>query len=267
VELLGLEAMDIGISPTRWQRDLFPQAYRSRIRVIHEGVDTSFFSPDETAVFELPETRGLLTRKDKVLTFATSSLEPYRGIHIFLRALPEILKSHPDCQIVIAGSVERTRYGKSPKGGLTRLINELLHTICIPRERIHWVGLLNIERYRALLRVSTAHVYLTVPFVLSWSLIEAMSVGCSIVASATPPVEEVLRDEENALLVEFQAVEDLAAAVSHLLSNPTAYQHLGRRARQIILSRYDREQACRSYNGLLDELQAITHTPFRRKII
>lgn len=256
VELLGLEAMDMGLSPTRWQRDLFPAAYRSRIRVIHEGVDTVFYSPKESAAFELPSGR-VVTRKDKIVSFATSSLEPYRGIHTFTRSLPLILRQHPDCHIVIAGASGNPRYGVAPEIEGLPLVDALIREAGISGDHLHRVGILEREAYRNLLRVSSAHVYLTVPFVLSWSLMEAMATGCSVVASDTSPVVEVLRHEENALLVDFFSPHGVAEAVNRLLSEPSAFDPLGLRARQTILSRYDRVQAKRAYARLIDELLAI----------
>ena len=265
VELMGIESMDIGLSPTRWQRDLFPAAYRPRIRLIHEGVDCEAFAPFENAVFELPGTGRRLTKVDKVVTLATSSLEPYRGIHTFIRALPSILSSHPDCQVVIAGSGDAPRYGHSTTIDGLHLIDALLAENPLPLERIHFVGFLEKEAYRSLLQVSSAHVYLTVPFVLSWSLMEAMAVGCSIVASATAPVLEVLRNEDNAFLVDFLSPEDVAKRVSMVLSSPSDFQHLGLRARQTIQSRYDRRLSKKAYGFLIEEMMAIRLASTRRQ--
>ena len=257
VELLGLESMNMGLSPTRWQRDLFPAAYRPRIRVIHEGVDTERFAPNDNARFEIPGDGRFLTRKDRVLTLATSSLEPYRGIHTFIRALPAIFSRHPDCHVVIAGSGDAARYGASPRIGGLPLIEALLLENPLPRDRIHCVGFLQSDAYRSLLQVSSAHVYLTVPFVLSWSLMEAMAVGCSIVASDTAPVLEVLRDQDNALLVDFFSPDELAQRVSLILSNPADFQYLGLRARQTIQSLYERRHSKKAYEALVDELMVL----------
>jgi glycosyltransferase involved in cell wall biosynthesis len=256
VELLGLEAMDMGLSPTRWQRDLFPKAHRARIRVIHEGVDTTYFSPRKEASFSLP-TGEVLTRRHPILTFATSSLEPYRGVHSFVRALPDILARHPDLRVVMAGEAESPRYGRSGAHEQQNLLDVLLEENGLPQARIHRVGRLPKDQYRNLLRVSRAHVYLTVPFVLSWSLLEAMATGIPIVASATPPVLEVLHDEDNALLVDFFSPQDIAQAVDRILTAPSSFESIGMRARQTVISRYDRVNARRAYVRLIDELLAI----------
>ena len=256
VELLGLEAMDMGLSPTRWQRDLFPKGHRPRIRVIHEGVDTTYFAPRKEACFTLP-TGEILTRHDAILTFATSSLEPYRGVHCFVRALPEIFSRFPDLHVVMAGDAGSPRYGRGGSHPERNLLDVLLEENGLTEARIHRVGVLPKDQYRDLLSVSRAHVYLTVPFVLSWSLLEAMAMGIPIVASATPPVLEVLHDEDNALLVDFFSHHDIAHAVNRILSAPAAFESIGLRARQTVLSRYDRINARRAYVRLIDELLAI----------
>lgn len=256
VELLGFQSIDIGITPTCWQKSLFPAVMHHSIRVIHEGIDTEFFSPDPNAEFMVPHAGHCLTRGDKVVTFATSSLEPYRGIHVFLRSLPKILHQHPDCHVVIAGSESGPRYGNAGMNG-KRLIEALLAETGLSRNRIHFVGLLERSHYRSLLQVSSCHIYLTVPFVLSWSLIEAMSTGCKLVASSTAPVLEVLDNDKNALLVDFFEIDDLAEAVCTLLNNPDKYEHLSVNARNKAIDDYDVHITKAEYGALINELTSI----------
>jgi len=158
---------------------------------------------------------------------------------------------------VIAGASGNPRYGVAPEIEGHPLVDALIREAGISGDHLHRVGILEREAYRNLLRVSSAHVYLTVPFVLSWSLMEAMATGCSVVASNTMPVVEVLQHEENALLVDFFSPYGVAEAVNRLLSEPSAFDPLGLRARQTILSRYDRVQSKRDYARLIDELLAI----------
>lgn len=234
--LLALEACDRGIAPTRWQRDSHPEAFRSKIAVIHDGVDTETLRGDPAARFELPD-GTVLTREDEVLTYAVRNLEPYRGFPSFMRALPKILQARPGARVLIIGGDE-VSYGAPPAPGKTWR-ETMLADVPMDPARVHFLGHLPYDRYLAALRVSRAHVYLTYPFVLSWSMVEAMALGCVLIGSDTPPVREVLQHGENGLLVDFfspQAIADQAIAV---LADPGAFAHLGRAARETAVERFD----------------------------
>lgn len=254
-EALGFLSLDVAISPTAWQRSLFPRAFQPQIRLIHEGVDLTCFEPDGEAVLTL--TDGTTLRQgQKIVTFATHSLEPYRGIHTFLRAVPQILAEHPDAQIVVAGRDEVLYGAAPPQGGSWReyLCAELQG---LDDPRLHWVGFLEADDYRRLLQVSGVHVYMTVPFVLSWSLMEAMASGCILVASDTAPVREVLRHGQNACLVDFFSSAELAATVGRVLENPMAYQHLAVQARCDAETHYDVLDSVKRYSQLFQEMAEI----------
>jgi len=200
--LLGLAACDWGMSPTVWQKTRHPAVWHDRISVRFDGIDTNAAAPDRSAAFVLPD--GVTVRPgDEVVTYVARGLEPYRGFPSFMRALPAILRARPAARIVIAGSDE-VSYGKPPPDGLTWR-QHMLNEVAIDPARVHFLGRLSREAYLRLLQVSAAHVYLTVPFVLSWSMLEAMAAGCLIVGSATPPVQEVIADGENGVLVDFFA--------------------------------------------------------------
>jgi glycosyltransferase involved in cell wall biosynthesis len=122
---------------------------------------------------------------------------------------------------------------------------------------VHFLGMLDHRSYLNLLQISSVHVYLTYPFVLSWSLIEAMSCGCLIVGSATPPVLEVMRDGENGLTVDFFDHQRLAARVEAALESPREMQVLRRGARETALARYDlRRVLLPRWLALFDDLIA-----------
>jgi len=197
--LLALADCDSGISPTNWQRSTFPKEYREKITTIHEGVNVDLAKPNPAAVFRLPSGREL-HRSDEVVTFVARSLEPLRGYHIFMRALPRIMAERPHAQIVVVGS-EGASYGASPPSDKTWksiFFEEVIHQI--DQKRLHFVGRLPYSSYLNALQISSVHVYLTYPFVLSWSLLEAMSAGCLVIGSDTAPVREVLNNK-NGLLV------------------------------------------------------------------
>ena len=242
---LHFEQADGAISPTAWQANTFPASFRDKITVVHDGIDTGTLAPrPETSVTLDGLTLG---RDDEVITFVNRNLEPVRGYHIFMRALPELLAARPNAQVVIVGG-SGTSYGAKPKGNATwkqTFIDEVRHQIPDGDwRRVHFVGNLPYDRFVDLLRVSTVHVYLTYPFVLSWSLIEAMSLGCAIVASDTAPVTEVISDGETGRLVNFFDSAALVTAVSSLLDNPAERERLGAAARAKAIAHYDLKRHC-----------------------
>lgn len=236
--LLSMETADWGWSPTQWQASQFPEHFRSRLSVIHEGIDTDTVKPDEAAVFELPG--GVkLSKRDQVVTFVNRNLEPYRGFHIFMRALPRILQEHPEAHVVLVGG-DAVSYGSLPNEGghwRAKMLAEVGGKLDM--HRVHFVGKIPYERYLSLIQVSSAHVYLTYPFVLSWSMLEAMATECVLIASDTPPVTEVVEHEKNGLLVDFFDVDAIAEQVKNVLKNPKRYLAMRQQARKTILERYD----------------------------
>jgi glycosyltransferase involved in cell wall biosynthesis len=239
VNLLAFHAADWGHSATEWQRGLNPIEMQSRISVLHEGVDTALACPDATARFQLPLSRRVLTGRDEVVTYVARNLEPYRGFHIFMRSLPQLLRRRPRAQVVIVGG-DGVSYGAPPAPRSSyreMMLKELGAELDL--SRVHFLGMLDHKVYLNLLQVSTAHVYLTYPFVLSWSLIEAMACGCLIVGSATPPVLEVLRDGENGFTVDFFDYRALAERVEAALASPADMRGLRAAARATALARFD----------------------------
>lgn len=183
------EIMDAGLSPTRFQADTFPERFQDRMSVIHDGVDTELVRPNADAALPLEGGR-VLTRADEVITFINRNLEPFRGYHVFMRALPALLAARPQAQVVLLGGDEVSYGAKAPDGKSWKqiFIDEVRDQISeADWARVHFLGRVPYERYLSLIQVSRVHVYLTYPFVLSWSLLEAMSVGAAIVASDTPP--------------------------------------------------------------------------------
>jgi glycosyltransferase involved in cell wall biosynthesis len=241
--LLALAECDQGVAPTRWQRSTFPAAFQDRIAVLHEGVDTSIAKPSDHASFRLPSGR-VLTSADEVITFAARNFEPLRGYHIFMRALPRIMAARPGAQIVIVGG-NGTAYGAQPPPGQSwKSIFPREVGNRIDMDRVHFTDHLPYRDYLRALQISSAHVYLTYPFVLSWSVIEAMSVGCVVIASDTAPVREVIEDNRNGLLVPFFDVTGLADRVVDVLAHRDRYATLRIAARLTVLDRYDLERTC-----------------------
>lgn len=244
--LLHFEIADAGLSPTQWQAEGFPERFRSRITVMHDGIDTGVVAPDPTATFAIGTAEGALRldTDDEIITFVSRNLEPYRGYHVFMRALPAILERRPHAQVVIVGG-DGVSYGSRPPQGhcwKTLFLEEVGERL--DRTRVHFTGTLDYRSYLSLLQVSTVHVYLTYPFVLSWSLIEAMSTGCTILASDTAPVREAIRHDETGRLFEFFDSAALAQRACALLDDPGARRRLGAAARAQAQRRYDLASVC-----------------------
>ncbi len=243
---LHFDIADAGISPTHWQASTFPEPFRSKITVIHDGIDTETVAPNPNVSLTLNTPNGalILTREDELITFVNRNLEPYRGYHIFMRALPELLRRRPKARVLIVGD-DGVSYGAQPPDGqkwkdifLNAVIKQL------DMSRIHFLGHIPYQYFIPLLQISRVHVYLTYPFVLSWSLLEAMSAGCCIVASDTQPLHEAIRQDETGRLVNFFAVNTLTDEVCALLENPQKRQQLGANARAFAKAHYDLKTIC-----------------------
>lgn len=234
---------DAGLSPTFWQASTYPPALRRMIEVIHDGVNTDICRPNPEARFTLPDGK-VVAPGDEVLTFVNRNLEPYRGYHIFMRALPDVLAARPNAQVVLVGGDE-VSYGGTPKGEKgwkDKILAEVRDRL--PMDRVHFVGKLPYDQFLALMQVSRAHAYLTYPFVLSWSMIEAMSCGAHVVGSRTKPVEEVITDGHNGTLVDFFDVPGWTAALTEALANPEAFQPRREAARASVMAHYDLNSRC-----------------------
>lgn len=244
--LLQFQKADAGISPTHWQASTFPEHISKKISVIHDGIDTEVIKPNLDAQFMLDSGR-VLTRKDDVITFVSRALEPYRGFHMFMRSLPILLKERPNAEVLIVGK-EGVGYGAQPPAGMSwkqQFINEVFPKLNeSQRARIHFLNTIAHDRFISMLQVSTVHVYLTYPFVLSWSLLEAMSVGCSIVASDTQPLHEAISHDETGLLVDFFGPEALANAILSLLGDSDLRSRLSSAAREFAKATYDLKTMC-----------------------
>jgi glycosyltransferase involved in cell wall biosynthesis len=244
--LLHFEVADAGISPTHWQASTFPEPFRSKITVVHDGIDTVSLAPDPKVSLTL-NGKLVLTRKDEVITFVNRNLEPYRGYHIFMRALPEILKRRPNARVLIVGA-DDVSYGARPENGqkwkdiFAKEVRPLISDT--DWSRVHFLGNVPYTAFIPLLQLSSVHVYLTYPFVLSWSLLEAMSVGCAIVASDTQPLHEAIKHDETGRLMNFFDVQKIASEVCALLDDPEERARLGANARAFAQANYDLQTVC-----------------------
>lgn len=239
--MLSFDAIDGAISPTKFQASTFPEPFRRKIMVIHDGIDTQVIAPDPQVEFALDD-GTVLTRQDEVITFINRNLEPMRGFHVFMRALPEILKRRPAARVLVVGA-NGTGYGAAAPGKRSwkdHMLREVRgQASAADWARVRFLDRIPYDRFLTFLQVSTVHVYLTYPFVLSWSLMEAMSAECCVVASDTAPLHEVARDGDNARLVDFFDAAGLAGTVCELLDDPAQRRRLGKAAREFVQANYE----------------------------
>ena len=234
---------DKGVSPTEWQASTHPPLLRGQLQVIFDGVDCDRLAPNPDARFALPDGTELKPG-DEVLTFVNRNLEPYRGYHIFMRALPQVLAARPGARVVIVGGDE-VSYGSKPKDGGSwkdLILNEVKDRLDL--SRVHFTGKLPYDRLVDLIHVSRVHAYLTYPFVLSWSMVETMAAGTLVIGSNTAPVAEMIEDGVTGRLVDFFDVPAWSAALTDALARPEAYLGMRDAARRMVRERYDLRSVC-----------------------
>lgn len=231
------------ISPTQYQRSVFPSHIKDKIDVVHDGIDTEHLIPDSSAELFLNGNLRI-SRDDEIITFVNRNLEPMRGFHVFMRALSKILNERKNARVIIVGG-DDVSYGTPPNGGGSwkqQLLAEVGKSLDM--SRVHFVGKLPYQNYVKLLQISSVHIYLTYPFVLSWSVLEAMSIGCAIVASNTSPVLEAIEHGKTGLLVDFFDVDALSSSVVELLESPEKREKLSAAARNHAIQHYDLRTVC-----------------------
>jgi glycosyltransferase involved in cell wall biosynthesis len=233
--LLNLEACDWGISPTHWQKHVHPQAFHNKITVLHDGIDTETCRPDPNATVTLANGKTFKAG-DEVVTYIARNFEPYRGLGTFMQAAEIILKNRPNCHIIAVGA-DGVSYGKHLPQGQTYL-SQWKEKVKLDESRIHFTGMVPYDQLIKIIQVGAAHIYLTYPFVLSWSTLEAMATGCLLIASDTQPVHEVVTDGKNGLLVDFFSPEQLAKRVNEALDNREKMQPIRAEARRFVEERY-----------------------------
>ena len=244
VNFANFQTVDLGQSPTFFQRDTYPTNFHDKIYVCHDGIRTDRLVPNPHARVPLSRLGRAVTRDDEIFTYMSRNMEPVRGFHKFMRALPQILAERPNARALIIGGNE-VSYGKaSDAQGGYRAEMEREIGARVDWDRVHFLGKVPYAAYQQIIQISRAHVYLTVPFVLSWSSMEAMSMGATIIASDTAPVREVMKHGENALLVDFHDHNALAAQVMEVLARPEGFSQLGQAARAHMIANYDFATKC-----------------------
>lgn len=255
--LAAIADADAAVVPTLFQRDTFPAHLRSRFQLIHEGVDLSRALPHPRRHVQL-SAELTLRKGDPVVTFVNRSLEPLRGFRTLMRALPALQAAHPTVQVLIVGDTSGSSYSppsRHPEGYRGEML--ALLGARLDRERVHFLGRLPHDQLLSLFQISAAHVYLTVPYALSWSVLEAMACGAPVVGSANAPLLELLRDGENGRLVPFHDHDRLTAVLLELLADPEAGARLGAAGRRCVEQRYDLRRSVDSYEQLITSLRLL----------
>lgn len=246
------------LTATNFQRAQFPVYMQERIDVIHEGINTVFFKPCAREKLTLPEIGLDLSEVQEIVTYASRGLEEVRGFPEFMEAVYLLQQMRPKAHVIVAGD-DKIFYGgmgSLPAGSTWKSL--MLEKFKFDETRLHFVGKLNLEDYRKVLRCSSAHVYLSWPFVTSWSLLEAMSCEALLVGSNTGGVQEMIKDGENGIILDIFDTENLAKTLAQILSRPKSYySSLRKNARKTILENYRLEDCMRRKLQWLSKLTAM----------
>jgi len=263
IPYMNIDSADVGHSPTRWQRDRFPESFHKKIYVCHDGIRTDKLKADPTAEVTLGRLPKPLTQEDEVITYVARNLERARGFHVVMRALPKLLKERPKARVIIVGGNENS-YGReiAHTGGLRGMLEAELGT-SVAWDRVHFLGRVPYEGLCNIIRIGRCHLYMSMPFVLSWSMLEAMSMEATVIGSDVAPTREVIEHGKNGLLVDYFNSEALADQIIDVLANREAYAHIGPAARAHVIKEYDFTTVClpehvRQINALVPHSKAIT---------
>jgi glycosyltransferase involved in cell wall biosynthesis len=249
---LALTQADAIVCPTPFQAATLPQVFQPLVRIIHEGVDLAAIRPAPAEPFVLDDGRTIAPGTP-VITHVNNNMEPLRGLHIFARALPRLLAEVPTAQVLVIGQATTRGYsGQAPEG--RTWTDVCFDGLEIDRSRVHFLGRVPHARMLAALRLSTAHVYYSYPFVLSWSLAEAMALGCYVIASDTAPLRDAIEDGVNGRLLPFFDPAALADALIAACREPGAAQPLRAAARRTAERLFDRKAALARWFELLREM-------------
>lgn len=243
-QLASLVDANAGISPTQWQKTRYPKLVQPSISVVHDGIDLDVVGPDLDAKLTLERESLSLDRHTPVITYVSRNLEPYRGFHVFMRALPRILKNVPNAHVLIVGG-DDVSYSRRLSNGRTyrdAMLDEVGSHL--DRSRVHFLGRIPYGQYLRVLQISTVHVYLTYPFVLSWSLLEAMATCGVVIGSKTAPVQEVIEDGTNGYLVDFFSQPDLIEAVTLACLGSRSLDAIRAEARETVIQRFNLRGSC-----------------------
>jgi glycosyltransferase involved in cell wall biosynthesis len=254
INLLALNQGSYAQTPTKWQLSTYPDWARERITLLPEGVNLDVATPNPQARRRNLVIAGTTIKPgEKLITYVSRDLEPYRGFHLMMRAVPHLLRARKDIRVVLVGA-DGISYGMPPAEGTWRekMLAELGNSIDL--KRVLFPGRLDYQVYLAMLQRSDAHVYLTYPFVASWSLREALATGCVVVGSDTPTVREFVTHDQNGLLVSFFDPKGLADTVLRVLEDVPLARRLRDNARKYAEKNLAMADYLAAYEALIKRL-------------
>ncbi|MGH7214295.1 MAG: glycosyltransferase [Tepidisphaeraceae bacterium] len=244
--LLDLQNCDAGYAPTTFQRSLFPDEYQSKLRVVFDGIDRALYhGHDERLRPSLAQRKRRMVAgvelepATRLVTYVSRGFESMRGFDVFMRVAQRVAEEFPDVKFLVVGS-DRIAYGGdenhiSPHKTFKEWV---LARQGFDLSKFAFVGRLPPVELAGVLAATDLHIYLTVPFVLSWSMVDAMSCGAVVLGSDTAPVREMIRDGQNGLLSDFFDVDAMAAKALSVLRDPDAFRPLGRAAERMVAEHY-----------------------------
>ena len=245
--LLGLESLDVSVTPTHWQRSVFPETHQRNMQVIHEGIDTDICQPKERSELNIPGCR--LPSDAKIVSYIARSMEPARGFFSYMATVEKLCKLDQDLQFVVVGRPRSAYSAGTGEGPSYR--DQAMQKYDCDWSRVHFCGKLAYEDYLEVLRNTSVHIHLSMPLFLSWSLLEAMACGCTIIGSSNAPVNEVIKDNENGSLVPFFDIEQIVSQTQTLLKDRALAERLGQAARQTVLDHYQVKQCTDQWKALI----------------
>ena len=252
VSALAMTQADALVCPTPFQASTLPAVFQPLVRLIHEGVDLDVVRPGQAEPFTLDDGR-VIAPGAPVITHVNNNMEPLRGLHILARALPKLLAAAPDAQVLLIGHESNHGYsGSAPQDRTWKDV--CFEGVEIDPARVHFLGKVPRARMLAAMRLSTAHVYYSYPFVLSWSLAEAMASGCYVIGSDTPPLRDAIEDGVNGRLLPFFDVDALSEALIEACRAPGVQAPLRQAARATAERMFSRETGRRLWLDLLREM-------------
>ena len=251
--LIMLNECDWNITPTNFQKSSFPTIYHNKFSVIHDGIDVEKIKN----IMQLESMKlkdGELKKGDQIVTFVNRNIEPYRGCETMIKAIPNILGLNDRIKIVIIGNEDGVSYGKGNKGESWK--DKFLKEIegKYEKERVIFTGSIKYEEYVSILKMSSCHIYLTYPFVLSWSMLEAMSIGLPVIGSSTQPVEEVIENGKNGILTNFFDEIELAEKVENVINDVEFSKHIGENGKRTINEKYSLKKCLPKQIALINRL-------------
>ncbi|MGI9316898.1 MAG: glycosyltransferase [bacterium] len=250
--LMQMQSMDVGITPTRYQLESHPDSLRSRMVTVHEGVDSALCCPDPDAHFPIKDKGLLFGKNDTVITYVSRGFEPARGFFQLMESIELLCDELPDAHFLLVGG-DKSFYSGDP--GVKSYRQQALEKYKIDPDRVHFTGRLVHEGFRRVAQISSAHIYLTRPLFLSWSVVEAMSMGAPIVASDESLVREFMTHEQDALLVDYFSPRDIADSVNRLVKDKDLARRLGENARQKITEQFDIQITVSKWLSIIERLE------------